>query len=108
MPPDADMLSQVLEWVYEEAQAESDRHESDDMLNDPGTWVTLISKHATKWRGESRGNLMDQFTVDKFQRQIVKVAALAVSAIESLRRQREENGFAFYEVPPPPDEEIPF
>ena len=43
----------------------------------------------------------DTATVDEFRVQMIKIAALALAAIESLDRQRVENGAAHYESETP-------
>ena len=46
------------------------------------------------------GRGQHQFTTemtDDFRQRMIQVAALAVAAVESIDRQREENGKTFYE-----------
>lgn len=70
--------------------------ESDDTRNEPNDWLAYINKYSTNW-------LDGQFVpyhpdvTDDFRKCMVKVAAIAVAAIESVDRQRETNGSTFYE-----------
>lgn len=70
--------------------------EADDTKNEPNDWVAYISHHATRWF--SGGFAPYDFgTVEAFRAQMVKVAALAIAAIESIDRQRVTKGAAFFE-----------
>ncbi len=72
-------------------------NEADDTLNTPNDWVSYIARFAT-------GRLPEGFTpydtktVDEFRTSMIKVATLAVAAVESIDRQRDEAGHTFYEV----------
>lgn len=70
--------------------------ELDDAKNTPWMWAAYMSQYATKWM---TGTFMPlrPGTVDEFRSCMIKVAALAISAVDSLDRQREANGQAFYE-----------
>lgn len=72
---------------------------ADDTLNTPNDFVAYISHHATRWFGGGFIPYSEE-TVNKFRRQMVKVAALAVAAIESVDRQRAKSvdGITFYEA----------
>lgn len=67
-------------------------HESDDTKNTPFHWVTWIVKYATMF---TNGTWKPE--VNAFRFSMLKAAAICVAAIESLDRQREERGKAFYE-----------
>ena len=70
-------------------------NDADDALNDPYSWLTWINMTGTKWACGQH-----QFTTemtDDFRQRMIQVAALAVAAVESIDRQREENGKTFYE-----------
>lgn len=71
-------------------------NEADDVLNTPWMWAAYISGYATKWMVGSFLPLKTSVT-DEFRKCMVKVAALAVAAIQSVDRQRAENGRTFYE-----------
>lgn len=69
----------------------------DDTLNTPWMWTTYIANYSTKWmRGAFKLGKSD---VDDFRAKMVKTAAIAVAAVESIDRQRAENpaGKTFYE-----------
>ena len=84
--------------VYDEIKAERDYqdgkwgHVKDDTLNTPFHWVTWIVKSAIAFTDGTWSP-----SADSFRKAMLKVAALAVAAVESLDRQRAENGKAFYE-----------
>ena len=68
----------------------------DDQKNSPTDWVAYISHHATRW---FKGGFKPypKSVVDSYRDQMVRVAALAVAAIESLDRQRTTAGIASFE-----------
>lgn len=87
--------------VYDEIKSERDYqdgrwgHETDDTKNDPWKWASYIGFYATNWmRGKFDFNKDD---VDEVRKMMVKSAALAVAAVESIDRQRAKNGKTFYE-----------
>lgn len=70
--------------------------EADDTLNTPWMWVSYITQYATKW-------MTGLFTIPKssadlFRTAMIKTAATAIAAVESLDRQRARLGKAFYET----------
>lgn len=68
----------------------------DDSKNTPWMWASYISQYATKWMvGEFLP--IGRTTTESFRTCMVKVATIAISAIESIDRQRENNGSTFYE-----------
>ncbi len=71
---------------------------SDDAINTPWMWLTYISKYSTNW---SNGYYtLNSDTVSLFRECMIKVAAIAVAAVESLDRQKAKNGKPFYQVDP--------
>lgn len=88
--------------VYDEIKTERDYQDkrwglvTDDTLNTPWMWASYIGSYATKWMEGSFAPLRVQVT-DDFRKKMVKTAALAVAAIESLDRQRAAKGHTFYE-----------
>jgi hypothetical protein len=88
--------------VYDEIKAERDYqdgrwgHTTDDTLNTPWMWVAYIAKYATLWMVGTFLPLKPAVVSD-FRVKMIKTAATAVAAIESLDRQRAESGKAFYE-----------
>ena len=88
--------------IYDEIKAERDYqderwgHDIDDAFNTPWMWCAYIVQYATKWMVGTFAPL-GQKTVDDFRTKMVKTAALAIAAIESIDRQREHDGKTFYE-----------
>jgi hypothetical protein len=88
--------------IYEEIKKEreyQDRkwgHHADDNLNTPWMWVSYIGHYATTWMAGTFS--LNSSMTDNFRTAMVKVAAIAVAAIESIDRQRAQNGKTFYEV----------
>ena len=71
-------------------------HKADDTKNEPNDWVAYIAHHSSRWFSGGFAPYNTP-TVDAFRKQMIKVAALAVAAVESLDRQRITDGAAFYE-----------
>lgn len=70
-------------------------NEADDSINTPWMWAAYIASYATQWMvGKFKLSRSD---VDGFRAKMVKTAAIAVAAIESVDRQREDRGATFYE-----------
>lgn len=70
-------------------------NENDDTFNTPYSWITWINITATKFAcGKAQ---FDPRMTDVFRNSMIQVAALAVAAVESIDRQRENNGKTFYE-----------
>ena len=88
--------------VYDEIRTERDYQQkrwgnaADDTVNTPNDWVSYIGHYATKWF-PGGFTPYDVDTVDNFRESMVKVATLAVAAIESVDRQRNDGGAVFYE-----------
>ena len=83
----------VAERTY---QKEKWGNEVDDTLNTPWMWAAYISQYATKWMAGTFLPLKPDVT-DTFRKAMVKVATLAIAAIESVDRQRANNERTFYE-----------
>ena len=88
--------------IYDEIKTERDYqdgkwgHVADDTLNTPWMWSAYISGYATKWMAGTFLPL-DRSVTDDFRRMMIKVAALAVAAVESVDRQRT-SGKTFFEA----------
>jgi hypothetical protein len=82
------------ERMYQTAKWGND---ADDTMNTPNDFVSYISNYSTRW---FKGGFApyNTETVDDFRISMLKTAALAIAAVESLDRQREEGGIAFYET----------
>lgn len=72
-------------------------NEADDTMNEPNDFVSYINAYSTLW---FPGGFVPYSpdTVDAFRTSMIKTAAIAVAAVESLDRQREEAGHTFYEA----------
>lgn len=88
--------------VYDEIKAERDYQverwglRADKELNTPNDFVSYISCYSTRWFDNTFEPYCSE-TVDAYRKAMVKVATLAVAAIEALDEQRAENGRAFFE-----------
>ena len=71
-------------------------NEADDKLNTPWMWTAYITGYASKWMVGTFLPLKRPVT-DSFRKCMIKVAALAVAAVQSIDRQRAEDGKTFYE-----------
>lgn len=90
-------LPKILSEIESERtyQIEKWGNDTDDSLNTPWMWVAYISHYATKWmRGAFKLGSND---VDDFRAKMIKTAAIAVAAVESIDRQRHRDGKTFYE-----------
>lgn len=90
----------ILEEINRERTYQQGRwgDSADDSKNTPWQWTAYIAAYATKWmRGSFPPITRDE--ADDFRAKMIKTAAIAVAAVESLDRQRTANGQAFYELP---------
>lgn len=71
--------------------------EADDNLNTPNDFVAYINSYSTRWFPGGFTPYTPE-TVDAFRESMIKTAAIAVAAVESIDRQREEAGHCFYEA----------
>lgn len=92
-------MKSIIEEIVAERLYQDEKwgHEADDKKNTPNDWVAYIGHHASRW---FKGGFLpySEDTVEAFRTQMVKVAALAVAAIESIDRQRVDNGKPFYQA----------
>lgn len=88
---------EILSQVKEERDYQNMKwgNEADDTLNTPYSWLTWINMTGTKWACGS--HQFNKHMTDDFRKRMIQVAALAVAAVESIDRQREEHGKTFYE-----------
>jgi hypothetical protein len=77
-------------------QEEKWGNSTDDTVNTPNDWVTYIGAYSTKWFPGGFSPYSPE-TVDEFRTSMMKTAAIAVAAVESIDRQRAETGRVFYE-----------
>lgn len=92
------MTEYILDEVRKEREYQKEKwgFKADTQLNTPNDFVSYISHHSTKWF-EGGFEPYPPEVVDEYRKQMVKVAALAVAAIEGLDYQRGNNGNAFFE-----------
>lgn len=96
-----DMITTMIN-IYDEIKKERDYQQdrwgnvSDDTLNTPWMWVAYIVQYAGSWMSGSFLPLSKD-SVDSFRKAMIKVATLAIAAIESVDRQRAANSKTFYE-----------
>ena len=89
--------------IYDEIKAERDYqkkrwgNDTDDTVNTPNDFMAYISHYGTRWFAGGFAPY-PKSVVDNYRKHMIKVAALAIGAIESLDRQREKHGNAFYET----------
>lgn len=88
----------VYELIKSERAYQQQRwgNKADDTINEPNDFVAYIVHHSTRWFNGGFAPY-DSVTVENFRKQMIKVAAIAVAAVESLDRQIETNGKPFYE-----------
>lgn len=91
-------MENILNEIRKEREYQKERwgNETDDTLNTPWMWASYIAQYATKWMAGTFAPLSSD-TVNTFRKCMVKVATLAIAAIESIDRQRQENTQTFYE-----------
>lgn len=90
--------SQALEEIANERTYQEGKwgNEADDTLNTPNDFIAYMNAYSTRWFPGGFTPYNPE-TVDAFRKSMVKTAAIAVAAIESVDRQRENAGHTFYE-----------
>lgn len=93
-----DYLAPILDEIRNERDYQSKKwgNDADDTKNTPFHWVSYIARYATNWMAGTWAPF-PRSTTDAFRIAMIKVATIAVAAVESLDRQRSRNGRAFYE-----------
>lgn len=91
-------MSNIYDEIRKEREYQDGKwgHETDDTLNTPWMWASYIGQYATKWMSGTFAPLGRDVT-DNFRTCMIKVAAIAVAAIESIDRQRHDGGTTFFE-----------
>lgn len=92
----------MTQTVYDEIRAERDYQRekwgdnADDTLNTPWMWAAYIGQYATRWM---KGTFLplERNITDEFRKCMIKVATLAIAAVESIDRQRLNETKTFYE-----------
>ena len=70
--------------------------EADVTINTPNDFVAYITHYASRWFNGGFEPYPSN-VVDAYRTSMIKVAALAVAAIEALDKQRANSGRAFFE-----------
>ena len=91
--------SPVFEAIVDERVYQDNKFGTtiDDTTNTPWMWASYVNNYSTKWMNGEFAPL-DSATVDAFRQSMIKTAALAVAAVESVDRQRAAAGKAFFEA----------
>lgn len=82
-----------LERQYQEQKWGND---IDDTVNKPNDFIAYINHYGTRWFNGGFAPYPPE-AINKFRESMIKTAAIAVAAVESLDRQRTENSHAHYE-----------
>jgi hypothetical protein len=93
------MSNPVFNEIADEREHQIERwgNDADDTLNEPNDFIAYMNAYSTKWFPGGFAPYTPE-TVDAFRTSMIKTAAIAVAAVESLDRQREEGGHTFYEA----------
>ena len=91
-------LDKILQEVKDERTYQDGKwgHSLDDTKNTPALWMSYISNYMSLWM-KGLFEPYPKSMMDDYRAKMIKTAALAIAAVESLDRQREENGKAFFE-----------
>lgn len=97
-------FQEIMKGLHSELKYQEERwgHEADDTKNTPNDWATYIAHYSTRWFPNDYVPYTQE-TVDSFRDHMLKTAAIAIAAVQSLDRQRDANGVAFYESTPMED-----
>lgn len=92
------MTNPIFNEIAKEREYQVGRwgNDTDDTVNEPNDFVAYMMAYSTRWFPGGFAPYSPE-TVDAFRKSMVKTAAIAVAAIESIDRQREEAGHTFYE-----------
>jgi hypothetical protein len=88
----------ILEEIDKEREYQRGRwgNTADDTINSPNDFIAYIVHHTGRWFDGGFKPYSSE-AVNRFRAQMIKVAALAVAAVESIDRQRAATGHTFYE-----------
>lgn len=89
----------IVEEISNERIGQDKRwgQEADDTKNDPFVWMAIIAKVSSSWM-VGQVSPFPSDTVDGFRNAMIKTAAVAQAAVESIDRQRAANGTTFFEM----------
>lgn len=94
------LRQQIVNEVLSEREYNEEKwgNEADDTKNRPNDWIAYIASYSTRWFTGGFSPYKPHEVLD-FRKCMIKVAAIAIAAVESLDRQQEKDGRAFYEQP---------
>jgi hypothetical protein len=89
----------ILKEIAAEREYQKERwgNNADDTLNTPNDFIAYMNAYSTRWFPGGFAPYAPE-TVDQFRKSMLKTAAIAVAAMESVDRQREAAGRTFYET----------
>ena len=90
--------NEILDEISDEREYQEGKwgNDADDQINTPNDFIAYMNAYSTRWFPGGFTPYTPE-TVDAFRKSMVKTAAIAVAAIESVDRQRDEAGHTFYE-----------
>jgi hypothetical protein len=93
-----DYLKPLLDEVRAEREYQTKKwgNFADDSINLPHHWSSYIGRYSTNWMNGTWAPHTKE-TVDAFRKSMIKTAAIALAAVESVDRQRAEGQKAFFE-----------
>lgn len=99
MDIELDFRTPILNEIADERTYQEGRwgNNADDELNEPNDFIAYMNAYSTRWFPGGFAPYTPE-TVDAFRKSMIKTAAIAVAAVESLDRQRDEAGHTFYEA----------
>lgn len=97
MMTDTTIRENIFKQIDDERSYQEQRwgNGTDDTKNMPNDWVAYIAGYAGSWHKGEFAPYSPENVID-FRRAMIKVATLAVAAVESLDRQQAQNGKTFY------------
>jgi hypothetical protein len=94
-----DFRTPIINEIVDERTYQENRwgNEADDELNEPNDFIAYMNAYSTRWFPGGFTPYTPE-TIDAFRTSMIKTAAIAVAAVESVDRQRDEAGHTFYEA----------
>lgn len=94
-----EIRDKILEEIKKERLYQIDRWGivGDDQQNNPGSWVTYITSYVSSWLRGKQVPPYQKEDVDRFREAMIKTAAIALAAVESLDRQKRDSGKPHYQ-----------
>ena len=91
-------LEPILDEVRAERKYQTEKwgNFKDDTQNLPHHWSSYIGQYSTNWMNGTWAPHTKE-TVEAFRQSMIKSAAIALAAVESIDRQRAEESKTFFE-----------